>query len=79
MSQERDDPVVQAFRQHLEKKLAECNDFINDCAHVARVRPDVATGVAPDEIVDVYLMRQWAIKALAALDTGEEIPPPPDA
>jgi hypothetical protein len=65
------------LRKQIRKILGDCNDLIADAEYVTQRREDLGPVVTPDELVEVYLRRQWAHKALAALDAGEEIPPPP--
>jgi hypothetical protein len=48
-----------------------------DADEVARRYPYLPAGFAPDQFVDAYIQRAWVIKALAALDTGEDLPPRP--
>jgi hypothetical protein len=74
-----DEESLAAHRAEVEKMLADCNDLIAQAEYIARTCPDVAPKASPDAIADVYAWRRWAQKALAALDTGEQIPPHPGA
>ena len=78
MSADSFEQFLQAFRKGLQKTLADCNSLIADAGYFAQRRPHLAPRVAPDELIEAYTIWQWAHKALAALDAGDEIPPPPD-
>jgi hypothetical protein len=76
MRKDRDEPRVQRGRTLLEELLADCNSFLAEADHLRQRRPDLAPRIAPDELIEFYTQRQWAVRALAALDAGEGIPPP---
>jgi len=78
MREDSFEQFLQVFRKRLQKTLADCNSLIADAGSFAQRRPQLAPRVAPDELIEAYTIRQWAHKALAALDAGDEIPPPPD-
>jgi hypothetical protein len=74
-----DDEIIREFRRKLEKTLRKCDEYIADTNYIGERRPEMAIDMAPDAHAHIYATRQWAVKALAALDAGEPIPPPPES
>jgi len=77
MSEARDAPFVQRFRKSLEQTLANYGRLLADAAHPDQRRPDGVTPVTSDELVEMQAIQERTIKALAALDAGEDILPSP--
>ena len=68
----------ESIRLEAKRTLARTTAVLNDAAYLRAIRPDEAHKFAPDDFADCIKWRQWSIDALAALDSGGQIPSMPE-
>jgi hypothetical protein len=59
----------------VQKTLVDCDEAIADLERFRELEPEAAAEFSPDNYMIFFTRRQWAIKALAALERGEALPP----
>lgn len=72
------DRLKKQTRRKLVKIVKDCDELIADMKWMSELRPHLAPSLAPDDWAGTYARRQWAVKALVALEADEPIPDPPD-
>jgi hypothetical protein len=68
-----DESVESQVRRKLTQLREDCDNLVADAENIGESRPELAQEKIPDELIDVNARRQWAKKALEALDTGEPL------